>query len=91
MPVYGVAFVPCCCTVYAISHFWYRAPLLHQVLVAFGRDDNLNYVTTTEIYDPAANTWTVSGPVAVPRYSHDAVKLADGRVLAAGGQCPLPT
>lgn len=60
-----------------------------QVLVAFGRDDSLNYITSCEVWDPASGTFstTLAGSVAVPRFSHDAVKLSDGRILAAGGGC----
>lgn len=38
-----------------------------------------------EIYDPAANTWTVTGPMSQYRVAFSLVRLADGRVLAAGG------
>ena len=38
-----------------------------------------------EIYDPATNTWTATGPLHEARFGHAAVLLADGRVLAAGG------
>lgn len=40
---------------------------------------------TTEIYDPAANSWS-SGPTMLgPRTRHQAVLLPDGRVLIVGG------
>ena len=58
-----------------------------QVLVAFGRDDALNYITSCEVWDPTSGTFnaTLAGSVATPRFAHDAVMLSDGRTLAAGG------
>lgn len=38
-----------------------------------------------EIYDPASGTWAPTGGLAFPRVSSDAVSLADGKVLVAGG------
>ena len=38
-----------------------------------------------EIYDPAANAWTQTGPMNQYRTAFSLVRLADGRVLAAGG------
>jgi hypothetical protein len=40
---------------------------------------------TTEIYDPANDTWTVADHMFLPRYNHEATLLADGRVLISGG------
>jgi hypothetical protein len=39
-----------------------------------------------EIYDPATNAWTATGSLNVARELHQAVLLADGRVLVAGGR-----
>ena len=33
----------------------------------------------------AAATWSATGPLATARFSHTATRLADGRVLVAGG------
>jgi len=41
--------------------------------------------TETEIYDPAAATWTTQSPTAATHTSHGAVLLADGRILVVGG------
>jgi len=40
---------------------------------------------TTELYDPAANTWSAGPPMSVGRALHTATRLADGRVLVVGG------
>ncbi|MFE5590312.1 Kelch repeat-containing protein [Streptomyces sp. NPDC056549] len=38
-----------------------------------------------EVYDPGSGTWTATGPLREPRFSHSATLLPDGRVLVAGG------
>ena len=38
-----------------------------------------------EVYDPAAGTWSVTGPMHAARSYPIAVRLADGKVLVAGG------
>ncbi len=44
-------------------------------------------LSTAELYDPAANTFTaVAGAMRMPRTSHKATILGDGRVLLTGGQ-----
>jgi transcriptional regulator with XRE-family HTH domain len=50
-----------------------------KVLVVGGVDDN-----TTELYDPATDTWSWGGKLLTPRFDHVAV-LLDGKVLVAGG------
>ncbi|HSN74672.1 MAG TPA: kelch repeat-containing protein [Anaerolineae bacterium] len=40
---------------------------------------------STEIYDPASNTWTAAANLAQARYTHALVLLPDGQVLAVGG------
>ncbi len=43
-------------------------------------------LATAEIYDPATDTWTQTpGDLNVPRRSHSATLLPDGRVLIVGG------
>jgi hypothetical protein len=49
--------------------------------LTWGGSSNL---TTTEIYDPATNTWTY-GPAFQGRNEHSQTTLTDGRVLVAGG------
>ncbi|GJG96849.1 kelch repeat-containing protein [Cupriavidus pauculus] len=41
--------------------------------------------TSTEIYDPATNTWIAGAPMAAGRAAAQAVVLADGSVLMLGG------
>jgi N-acetylneuraminic acid mutarotase len=42
--------------------------------------------TGAEIYDPKANHWTATAPMALYRLDQTATLLSDGRVLVAGGQ-----
>lgn len=42
-------------------------------------------ITTAEIYDPATRTWTATSGLNTPRWSLDAITLASGQVLFAGG------
>jgi N-acetylneuraminic acid mutarotase len=66
------------------------------VLVAGGADASSAALARTARYDPAAKKWT-EGPAAMhtARRLHSATRLADGRVLVAGGtgvgaQFPAP-
>jgi hypothetical protein len=60
-----------------------------RVLVAGGSDerDGHGVYSSAEIYDPASGAFTAAGDMGSPRYKFlDAVvRLADGRVLLAGG------
>ena len=56
-----------------------------RVLIAGGLDATGNAMDSAEIYDPVANTTTVTGPLMVPRSGHTASLLPDGTVLIAGG------
>ena len=40
---------------------------------------------SAEIYDPESNRWSTTGPMGFYRVGHGATRLADGRVLVAGG------
>jgi hypothetical protein len=57
------------------------------VLVVGGEGDGsiAAAVGTTEIYDPATGGWTATGSLHVPRVDFTATRLADDRVLVAGG------
>ncbi len=56
------------------------------VLVAGGVDAANNDIATTQIYNPAADTWTVVGNMSVARLDHAGVRLNDGTVLVSGGE-----
>jgi len=42
-------------------------------------------IASTEVYDPAAASFTASGSMTSPRYVHTATILLNGRVLVTGG------
>jgi hypothetical protein len=70
-------------------HF-HTATLLNdgKVLIVGGIDaatDTTHTLTDAQLYDPATNTFTPTGALHVARFYHTATKLADGRVLIAGG------
>ncbi|HLP29832.1 MAG TPA: kelch repeat-containing protein [Geothrix sp.] len=61
-----------------------------KVLLAGGSNDlsKIKGATESDLYNPATNTWSVSGPLNTPRtFPHFAV-LSDGRVFLHGGYDP---
>ena len=56
------------------------------LLVAGGLGPERGYLSSTELFDPAANRWTAGGPLSRARAGHTATLLSDGTVLVAGGQ-----
>jgi hypothetical protein len=58
-----------------------------RILVVGGYepDPGAGTLASAEIYDPVANTFTFTGSMAVGRTGHTATRLADGKVLVAGG------
>src|SRR5436305_12934248 len=59
-----------------------------RVLVTGGSTNVGNTYDTklAEIYDPATNSWSTTGSTTNGRTDHTATRLADGRVLVAGGE-----
>jgi len=58
-----------------------------KVLVAGGatRNGRTVYLSSAELYDPATERWTMTGPMNVIRHGHTATLLTNGSVLVAGG------
>lgn len=56
-----------------------------RVLVAGGYQGGASSTGTTELYDPATNSWSDGAPMAVARGAHAAAKLQNGKVLVVGG------
>jgi hypothetical protein len=56
-------------------------------VLAVGSDANGGtYSSTAEVFDPAGARWTLAaGKLTQGRWEHSAIRLADGRVLVAGG------
>lgn len=75
------------------AHAWATATLLSNglVLVAGGESaydpDAEDYVPTasTDLFDPATNTWLPAASMGTARSQHVAGLLPDGRLLVAGG------
>src|SRR5262249_41267492 len=67
------------------GRFAHTATLLGngKVLVVGGAA-GLTLLTSAELYDPAADTWTAAASTAVSRYAATATLLMDGKVLVVG-------
>ena len=77
-----------------IARAIHTATLLHngKVLIAgggttggFGLPFFGEGIAESEVYDPAANSFTTTGAMGTPRYAHTATLLPNGKVLIAGG------
>jgi hypothetical protein len=63
-----------------------------KVLVAAGRPvANTGTLNTSELYNPATNTWAATGNLNEARYLTEMVQVGDGRALIAGGFGPTDT
>jgi hypothetical protein len=56
-----------------------------KVLVTGGTTSRFP-IGSAEVYDPTADTWTLTGKLVTPRYGHTATLLTDGSVLLVGGE-----
>ena len=46
----------------------------------------ITYLSSAELYNATANTWTSAGELAAPRHAHTATRLTSGNVLIVGGR-----
>jgi N-acetylneuraminic acid mutarotase len=56
-----------------------------KVLITGGFNGNETPVASTEMFDPASNTFSASTPMSFARQLHTATLLKNGKVLIAGG------
>jgi hypothetical protein len=74
----------------ASAHSQHTATLLQNglVLVVAGAkaSNTAGWLNTSELYDPAQQTWRSTGTLAKARTDHTATLLASGKVLVAGGR-----
>lgn len=58
-----------------------------RILLAGGQSNPglENVLDSAEVYDPSTQTFTAVGKMTVPRVTHRAVRLLDGRILVVGG------
>ena len=70
-----------------VARAYHTATLLPngKVLIAGGQIPGQQDTSSAELYDPAAETFTLAGNMSGPRYNHTATLLNDGRVLIADG------
>ena len=52
--------------------------------------DVSNVTNSAEIYNPATGLWSVTANMITARSGFDPVVLANGKVLVAGGNAPVP-
>jgi N-acetylneuraminic acid mutarotase len=73
----------------SLARFGHTATVLSsgKVLVAGGCTaiGCSSATAVSEVYDPVSNSWSTTGSLNTARYSHTAVKLKNGKVLAIGG------
>jgi hypothetical protein len=58
-----------------------------KVLITGGivHHTDIEYLSSTELYDPATRAWSAAASLSVPRYAHTATLLSSGQVLVTGG------
>jgi N-acetylneuraminic acid mutarotase len=60
--------------------------LMDGTVLFLGREQSDGPAFCTYLYDSASGKWPATGPMNEPRQNHTATLLADGKVLAVGGQ-----
>ena len=50
-----------------------------------GRRPNVTVYASAEIFDPRSGRFEATGSMGTPRHKHDAIRIADGRVLVVAG------
>jgi N-acetylneuraminic acid mutarotase len=75
-----------------VPRIFHTATLLTNgtVLIAGGQSAEEIGQSSTEIYNPSTNQWTLGASLLQGRDSHSATLLPDGRVLVAGGEGECP-
>lgn len=63
------------------------------VVGGLGMDGNGSFLTlgSAELYDPGMGRWTAAGSLMTARFDHTVTRIADGRVLVAGGAAQAPS
>ncbi len=71
-----------------VARYAHTATLLADgmVLVAGGLPNPSTFLTSAELYDPAAGTFTPTGSMTVARVGPTATLLPSEKVLIAGGE-----
>lgn len=60
-----------------------------KILIAGGYTGQLNNpisTNTAELFNPITNTWSMTDTMSFPRANHIAIRLANGKILVAGGR-----
>lgn len=69
-----------------VPRFEHTATLLSNgEVLASGGLNAAGYLSSAELYNPAAGKWSLTGSMNAPRSGHGAVLLPNGQVLVAGG------
>jgi hypothetical protein len=56
-----------------------------RLLVIGGEGDRRSRIARGQVYDPRADSLTVTGPMSTPRFNATSLTLQDGRLLLIGG------
>ena len=56
-----------------------------QVLIVGGANNDESNLSSAELFNPTAKTWTLTGSLNLPRLNDAATLLPSGQVLVAGG------